>query len=320
MLERRHSHGGPACRAHALHRPSATRGSASSSDQTRQVGIVAVHAVETLDDDQHALEFVSAGRQDLLELSRSLWGKTRRAAPDSTLPVTALLCTAASQITKSLARNELGDHSDIRGVPADEQQRILGAIMFGKRTFQRTMHRALPRHDACSPSQKSRIDRSPLCSGADFRMPVETEIVVGREIQQRASADLGTRAGAAVLHAKIGIFEPKLFTDRALQPQFVVSGERGEIGILPSGCAQFSVCGNRSACCPSMRRETAAVRGQRRRKAVACSSKHPFCLRRFVGQHLQRFGLPSFDLLVVMFGDRRNGLILAIVRGSKRGP
>ena len=129
-----------------------------------------------------------------------------------------------------LGADELADDADIGRIAAHEHQRFLAGIMVGKRPFQGLVHGPLARHVPARRGGNSVMVDGILGRGHDFRMAVQSEIIVTRKIQQRSPIDFGMRAGKAVMHAEIGVFEPEFFADRALQPQLFVARQRGEIG------------------------------------------------------------------------------------------
>src|SRR5262249_16855787 len=68
-----------------------------------------------------------------------------------------------------------------------------------------------------------------LSRSHDFWMAVQSEIIVARKIQYRSPVNFRMRAGHAVMHAEIGVFESDFLADCALQPQLFIAWEGGEI-------------------------------------------------------------------------------------------
>ncbi len=99
------------------------------------------------------------------------------------------------------------DRRHVGGVPADEGQRGLLAVVGGERRLERPMHRPLagdePARRRGDPVPVDRLVRG----GPDRGMMVEPEIVVRGEIDHPPAVDDGGRAGVAFVQQEIGIPE-----------------------------------------------------------------------------------------------------------------
>src|SRR5262245_41915952 len=60
-------------------------------------------------------------------------------------------------------------------------------------------------------------------------MPVQTEVIVGGEVEKLAAVDLGFRPGAAVMHPIERVFETERRPELALQHELAVAGQGAEI-------------------------------------------------------------------------------------------
>jgi len=79
--------------------------------------------------------------------------------------------------------------------------------MVGERALQRLVNGTLARHHAAGRAGNAVTVDGILGGGDDFRMPVQSEIIVTRKIQQRAAIDLGMRGGVPVMHSEIRILQ-----------------------------------------------------------------------------------------------------------------
>jgi hypothetical protein len=126
--------------------------------------------------------------------------------------------------------NQLSDDAKIGGIAAHKRHAIIDPVMCSEFALKRAMDRALA-GDMAAPGRRNSVsvDRF-LRSRNDPRVSVETQIIVGGKIDNFAPVNPRARSRASLVHAKVWGCDPNLLPDRALDPQFIKSRERGEIG------------------------------------------------------------------------------------------
>ena len=112
--------------------------------QRRQVGDVAVLAVDALDHDQHPAVLVAGGGEDRVEGRRVV---VRERPPGRPGQLAALDDAVVGErvVDDEVARaDEVPDHGDVRRVPADQRDRVVGAEQRGQLGLQLLVDRLLP--------------------------------------------------------------------------------------------------------------------------------------------------------------------------------
>src|SRR5262245_39995285 len=172
-----------------------------------QIWVITVHAVETFDDDKHALELTASRGEDLFKIIEVVMNKA--AAPRTRQQAAHDCAVVDRRITDDqvLRPRKLTDHTDIGGVTADENQGVCAVIVLGQQSLQRPVHRALAGNVSTSRRRDS-ISINRGFRGVDnFGMSIESEIVIAREVQKLSPIDLRSRAHAPLVHPEVRVLQ-----------------------------------------------------------------------------------------------------------------
>ena len=112
---------------------------------------------------------------------------------------------------------------------ADEGDGVLGLVEVGQRGFQLAMQRPLAGDDAARRHRRPMLVDRRLGRGDDVRMPVQTEIVVGGEVDVLPPVDGRQRAAAAVMAAIERVGEVEAVGDGAVLDDRGVDRQVGEL-------------------------------------------------------------------------------------------
>ena len=158
-------------------------------DEARQVRNIAVHAVDALDDDQHAAVLVPV----LLEQFPGGVPVVVRKRPPAGARENAPLDDAVvrqSVVEHEVARaQQVPDHRLVRGVPAHQGHRIVGAQEAAHFPFQFDVKRPLPGDQPAGRCAGAVAVDGLLGGLADGRVARHAEIVVAREVDQLPAVD-----------------------------------------------------------------------------------------------------------------------------------
>ena len=198
-------------------------------DQLRQVGDVAVHRVQTLDDDERVAAGAPVRAQQALQMLEVV------VAERECLGVRQLDAGEQAVVGELVVENEIvgieqrADGRDVGGVAADEGDGGLGLVEVGQRGFELAMQRPLPGDDAAGRHRRPvLVDRRLGCRD-DHGMAVEPEIVVGGEVDVVAPVDGRQRTAAAVMAAIERVGEVEAVGDHAVLDDGGVSRQVGEL-------------------------------------------------------------------------------------------
>ncbi len=160
-------------------------------DEARQLGEIAVHAVNAFDDDQHALELAPLLGQHRIERGPVVVreGQTPRARELNALQRAVVdQLVVHDQVPRS---EQIADGGDIGGVAADEHHGIVHAVGAGDGRFQLAMQRTLAGHRAAG-----RHRRAVAVDGVPWQPPKLADARTGRgSYSSRNSSTRGRRCG-----------------------------------------------------------------------------------------------------------------------------
>ena len=164
-------------------------------DEVRQVGNVAVHAVQAFDDDQHALVLQAALRQQLIQ-RLPIVVRERHAPRARQLAADERAVVDQRVVHDQILRPEqVADGRDIGGMAAHEHDAIVDAVHGGQRLLEFAVDGALAGDQAARRRRRAvAVDRR-LRGRVDVRVPGQAQVVVAREIGEGFPADHRGRAG-----------------------------------------------------------------------------------------------------------------------------
>ena len=150
------------------------------SSEPRQVGGVAVHAVDALDHDQHVAVFLAVSREQMVEMIQVVVAEfDRPAAGAPSAPLDdAVMREFVDEDRVALAAHQPGDRRHIGEIAGDERQRAFHAEEFGDLRLERLVRRALAADEARGQRADAEAVDLALCFLADPRMIREAEIIV----------------------------------------------------------------------------------------------------------------------------------------------
>ena len=159
-------------------------------DEARQVGVVAVHAVDALDRDEHAAVAVADAREKHVERAPVVVGES--AAGGAGEP-RALENRVVGQdvVDDQVARaHQVPDGRDVGRVPGDEDDRRGRAEKCGERVLEVAMNLLFAGDEAAGARAGAvAIDRVLGCRD-DRRVVRHPDVVVGAEVGQRPAVDV----------------------------------------------------------------------------------------------------------------------------------
>ena len=179
-------------------------------DKAREVGKVAVHAVDALDGDEDAPEAVADAREQRVErapvvVRESAAGRARkpRALQDRVV--------GEDVVDDEVARtHQVPDRRDVGRVPRDEDDRRGRAEKCGERAFELAMDLLFAGDEAARTRAGAvAIDRG-LRRGSDGRVVRHADIVVGAEVRQLATVDAGDPAARGRCLRDVALIDAKV--------------------------------------------------------------------------------------------------------------
>ena len=199
------------------------------SDEAREVRRIAVHAVEALDHDQRAAMLVARRLEQVLQGVKVVVGEGTALRPGQ-LNARDDAVVRKRIVKHHVARLQQGaDGRDVGGVPAHHHDAPFGAIMSSERLFQADMARPLTRHHAARGGRSAVGFHGLAGSAADLRVPIEAEVIVGREVREDLLVDPRRGARLRVVDAEEGVAEADQLRTRALKLQLTVARQVFEI-------------------------------------------------------------------------------------------
>ena len=203
-------------------------------DEAREIAEIAVHAVQPFRDNEHALVAVADRFQQRIERVEVVVGE-RAALGLRQLRAHDDAVVGERIVDDEVARAEEGaDRRNVGGVPADERQACLLAVVAGERRLERPMDGALagdqPARRSGDPVAVDRLARG----GPNGGMTIESQIIVGGEVEHSPAVDDGGRASVAFMQQEVGIPETHRRSSRTQEPLLgvaleTVEGERARV-------------------------------------------------------------------------------------------
>ena len=132
---------------------------------------------------------------------------------------------AQSVVEDHVARFEQRtDGGDVGGVPAHHHHAGFRLVMLGQGLLEAEMSGPLAGDDPARRGRRTVLVDGPARRLAHVRVPVEAEIVVGREVDEALAGDARGGARFGLVDAEERIAEADQVGGRTLEPQFPVAG------------------------------------------------------------------------------------------------
>ena len=157
-------------------------------DEPRQVGKVAVHAVDAFDGDQHAAVFAAELRQQLIERLPIV---VREGPPPGAGRSPLHDAVVGQRVVQDqvAGAEQVADRRFVGRVAADEDDRIFDAEEFGDRPLQLAVDRLSRPRPAGWPRRWCRSGRWRRLAAAYDRIARHADVVVAGEVDQLAAVD-----------------------------------------------------------------------------------------------------------------------------------
>src|SRR5260221_9300396 len=200
-------------------------------NQARQLGNVAVHAVQAFDDDQHALEQAADLTQDGIEGGGIV---VRKGAARRTGELDAFQDAVMDETIvhdQVLWPEQMTDRGYVGGVAADEDHAVLDLVECRQRLLKLTLHGPLARHQAAGRGRGAVAFDRGRGGLVDARMPGQSQVVVRGEIDVAAPLDQRGRAGHSVVGFEEGIIQSETIGRDSRHQQSFVAREAIEAAI-----------------------------------------------------------------------------------------
>jgi len=201
-------------------------------DEAGEVRPVAIHREEPFGNDHGAAETATLGREERLERVEIVM---REIAPRRARELGADHDAIMDQriMDDEVLRAEKGrDGRDAGGMAGIEGDAILGGVIAGQQRLEVAMRLTFPGADPAGRDRAAIGRQRRFPRGADFRVPVQAEIIVGGEIDHLAIADHRSIAGAPAMKAIIGNIQRAELGEFALELDLLVLRQRFEPDIV----------------------------------------------------------------------------------------
>ena len=188
----------------------------------RQVGNIAVHAVQAFNGDQHALELLPDRRQQRIQRHEIIVRKRTPLGTGQDRTGQDAVVGKALMDDQILRPENGADGRNIGRVAADENDAIFLPIMLRQGTFEYLVSRPFAGDQPARGRRRAERVNGGMRGFADLRMMVQAKIIIRRIIDVLAPADECRRAGGGFMEAKIGIVEASHGCHRSLKFKFAI--------------------------------------------------------------------------------------------------
>ena len=176
-------------------------------DELRQVGEVAVHAVDALDHHEHAPILATDLGEELLGSVEIVVRERPAAGPGEHGTLQETVVGERVVEHEVAGADDVADHRLVRRMAADKRDRVFRAHEPGDFPLELLVDHLLARHEpACRHARAVAIERR-LRGERHLRLTRHAEIVVGGPAHHLAAADLRAVGGQALVDAEVGVFE-----------------------------------------------------------------------------------------------------------------
>lgn len=214
-------------------------------DEARQVGVVAVHAVDAFQHDEDAFELAALVVEDGVERFPVVVGEGQAARAGE---LDALQDAVVDQfvVQHQVARaEEVADGGDVGGVAADEGDGVVHAVEGGDLGFEFAVHGAFAGNQAAGGHRGAvAVDRG-LGRGDHVRVAGHVQVVVAGVVDVAVAADPGGGAGGAFMQFEEGVLDAEAAGAVVDDAQLLVAGVEmeavvflGDLGFLFRGARQ----------------------------------------------------------------------------------
>ena len=197
-------------------------------DEARQVGVVAVHAVDAFQHDQDAFELMALLLQDRVEGFPIGMGEGQAARAGQ---LDALQDAVVDQLVvqdEIAWAKQITDGGNIGRVTADKGDCVVDAVEGGDFGFEIAMHRAFAGDQAAGRDGGAvAVDRG-FGGGGDDRVARHVQVVVAGVIDVAATADLGAGARCAFVQFEEGVLDAEAARAVVDDAQLLVAGMQVE--------------------------------------------------------------------------------------------
>ena len=194
-------------------------------DEARQVGDVAIHAVEAFDDDQRALEVAADFAEDVFQRGRVVVVEGAAGGAGKLDAFENAVVDQAVMDDQVLGAEQRGDGRHVGGMAADEGDAVLDFVEAGNGFFELALDRPLAGDQTAGRSRGAVAVDGFLGGPVDARVSRQPEVVVAGKVDIGFAADHRRGVGDAIVRLEEGILDAQLAGGSLRNGDFLVAWE-----------------------------------------------------------------------------------------------